>query len=252
MGDTEMTDKKKKPAGIQQYPNPDVFPAGLAVFEFGDTAGLQYYNSALPGIFGYSPEDFAEKAKAGEILCLYMKNAVNRAPLEAAADSGEVLENTYVVERANSSAMWIFTSTKVKREGEKLICSSLIYDVTLQKSLIRQLDAEREKNALLQSQLKAITFNYDPVADYMEIQLDKAALKFSRFRELFPQTEHIHKDDRAQFYWWLSLKDKERRQTLSFRADFDGTGYKRYDGVLSVICDKYGTPYHCTGILKAE
>lgn len=247
-----MTDKRKKGTSIQQYPNPDVFAAGLAVFEFGETAGLQYYNSALPGILGYSPEEFAEKAKSGEIFRLHLKNAVDRTPLEAAAESGEILENTYVVERADSSAMWVFTSTRVTREGEKLLCSSLIYDVTQQKSLIRQLEAEREKNALLKSQLKAITLDYDPIGDYMEIHFNDSVLRFSRFRERFPQTGHIHQEDRAQFYWWLSLKDKERRQTLSFRADFDGTGYKRYDGVLSVICDKYGTPYHCTGLLKAE
>ncbi|SFP48632.1 PAS domain S-box-containing protein [Oscillibacter sp. PC13] len=238
----------------------DSLPVGCCLLQvpFGDGSAVPLHVSrGLSELFGYSAQEFLQDLTADPLGRIY---PADREALSAEArqarETGAPLQSVCRAYSKAGSILWI--SIKVvwqpQPDGSTLLyiaCS----DVTREKEAELDLQIQSRLCGLLLEHSRTVSFNYDLKTDTAYLDFFAGGRRSTRtvhgYLDDLKTSAFVHPEDRRALA--ASVRRAVNRpgtETLEYRGDYDGSGWRWYQISWESLFDGRGDVYRLLG--KAE
>ncbi|MEG1932441.1 MAG: EAL domain-containing protein, partial [Pygmaiobacter sp.] len=146
----DITMERKKARSLQELL--DHVPAGLGVYEVGDTLRTRYISKGMHQLNGM-PENEASPIVGGELSGVRAQQTEQlRRECIAAFNEGRMVDIRYPFVSADGHQHWAWAKGKMLKNDEgELLCYALVSDITTQQALEqRALEGERKLNRVFE------------------------------------------------------------------------------------------------------
>lgn len=237
----------------------DHLPGGYCLLrQEGDALTLLHLSRGLAELLHDSREELFPRMEADPLFPLPPEE---RAELSAQAarcrTSGQILRRICRVLRRDGQSAWLSLEAVWQPEADG---TSLIYaactDVSREREASEELRFQSQLCGLLLERSRTLRFDYDPQTGTARIEfLDGGGRRSARtvpdYLSSLSQAERIHPDDRRRLASAVRrMSARPGAQTVEYRGNYDGTGWRWYRISWDSLLDSQGNVRRLAG--KAE
>lgn len=237
----------------------DNLPGGYCLLRReGETLTPLHLSRGLAELLDYPPEALLEHMTADPLFSLAPEE---REEVSAQAVrcrvSGQPLRRICRVLRGSGGTAWLSVEAVWQPEADG---RSLIYavctDVSREREASEELRFQSQLCGLLLERSRTLRFDYDPESGTARVEfLDGAGRRSAHtvpdYLASLPQAERIHPDDRRRLASAVRrMSARPGAQTVEYRGNYDGTGWRWYRISWDSLLDSQGNVRRLAG--KAE
>ena len=237
----------------------DNLPGGYCLLRReGETLTPLHMSQGLAGLLGYSREELQKRMAADPLFSLAPEEREEVAAQGVRCRlSGQTLRRICRALRKGGGSVWLSVEVVWKPKGDNC---ALIYavctDVTREREASEELRFQSQLCGLLLEHSRTLRFDYDPQSDTARMEFlgsggRRSAHTVPDYLTVLPQAERIHPDDRRRLAAAVRrMSIRPGAQTVEYRGNYDGTGWRWYRISWDSLLDSQGNVRRLAG--KAE
>lgn len=237
----------------------DNLPGGYCLLRReGETLTPLHMSQGLAGLLGYSREELQKRMAADPLFSLAPEEREEVAAQGVRCRlSGQTLRRICRALRKGGGSVWLSVEVVWKPRGDNC---ALIYavctDITREREASEELRFQSQLCGLLLEHSRTLRFDYDPQSDTARMEFlgsggRRSAHTVPDYLTVLPQAERIHPDDRRRLAAAVRrMSIRPGAQTVEYRGNYDGTGWRWYRISWDSLLDSQGNVRRLAG--KAE
>lgn len=237
----------------------DHLPGGYCLLRReGETVVPLHLSRGLQELLGYPLEVLTERMTADPLFSLAPEEREEVAAQAVRCRvSGQPLRRICRVLRGSGGTAWLSVEAVWQQEeGGRALVYAACTDVSREREASEELRFQSQLCGLLLERSRTLRFDYDPQTGTARIEFlegggRRSAHTVPDYLSSLPQAERIHPDDRRRLASAVRrMSTRPGAQTVEYRGNYDGTGWRWYRISWDSLLDSQGNVRRLAG--KAE